>query len=79
MGVDGSQLCCVRPLTVCSSPAGHAAASLRARLKPPVSDLHQTTMKRLNGSALQLHVNCNSFLGSLLAYYKTIYIWEGPQ
>lgn len=66
------------PSTVCQSPAGDAAASLKSRLKPLDSDLHQTTLKRLNGSALQLPVNCNCFLGSLLAY-KTIYIWEGPQ
>lgn len=64
---------------VCQSPAGVAAVSLKATLKPLVSDLHQTTLKRINGSALQLSVNYNSFLGSLLVYKTTIYIWEGPQ
>lgn len=67
------------PSTVCQSPAGDAAASLKATLKPLVSDLHHTTLKRINGSALQLPVNYNSFLGSLLAYKTVIYIWEGPQ
>lgn len=67
------------PSTVCHFPAGDAAASRKARLKPLVSDLHQTTLKRLNGSALQLLVNYNTFLGSLLAYKTIIYIWGGPQ
>lgn len=67
------------PSTVCQSPAGDAAASLKATMKPLVSDLHHTTLKRINGSALQLPVNYNSFLGSLLAYKTVIYIWEGPQ
>lgn len=50
---------------MCQSPAGDAAASLKATLKPLVSDLYQTAMKRINGSALQLPVNYNSLLGPL--------------
>lgn len=64
---------------VCHSPAGAAAVSLKATLKPLVSDLHQTTLKRINGPAFQLSVNYNRFLGSLLIYKTIIYIWEGPQ
>lgn len=66
------------PSPVCQSPAGDAAASLRATLKPLFSDLHQTILKKRNGSALQLPVNYNHFLSSLLAYKTIIYIWEGP-
>lgn len=77
MGVDGSQLCCARPLQCVSLQLVMQLLHLKLD-KPLDSDLHQTTLKRLNGSALQLPVNSNSFLGSPLAY-KTIYIWEGPQ
>lgn len=67
------------PSTVCQSPAGIAAASQTATLKPLVSHLHQTTLKGINGSALQLPVNYNSFFGSFLVYKTITYIWEGLQ